>query len=37
MNIKIEEDSILINENEYKQNKIKGVLRQPIDKEFHEK
>lgn len=37
MNIIIEDDSILINENEYKQNEIKGVLRQPIDKELHEK
>ena len=36
MNIKIEEDSILINENEYQHHVVKD-LRQPIDKELHEK
>lgn len=37
MNIIIEDDSILINETQYKCNEIKGVLRQPIDKKLYEK
>ncbi len=37
MNIIIGDDSILINEMQYSQNEINGVLRQPIDKKLYEK